>query len=195
MRAFLLIVVLCGVSLNARSTPYPGPISFSVILADDAGRVISRDVVDAQDNYPAQVNRTQQARFPSCQRFRGGQMDCTYATVTTGLQFSAVPSMQSDGRIVAQLDVLYSVLDSTQMLKYDEIEVELPQVITSTLKQRIILNPGKELSMPFGLVINGRNLYTLRIAAVTGRAQPAASSGQSPAQSSPLLNILLEAVK
>lgn len=189
----LLSVFLCTVALNVQAAdPFPGQITFSVVLADDSGRVISNDVVDAQNNNPVQLNRTQQARFPSCQRLSNGQMDCIYSSVTTGLQLSVTPTFQADGRISAQLDASYSVLDSTQKLSYDGFEAELPQVITSVLKQRIILNRNKEIYIPFGLVINGRNLYTLKISAMTERAPHAGGARQNSRQGNPLLELLLE---
>lgn len=192
MRIFLL-VFLCAVALNAQAAdPFHSQITFSIVLTDDSGRVISNDAVDAQNNNMVQLNRTQQARFPSCQRLPNGQADCIYSSVTTGLQLSVTPTFQTDGRISAQLDASYSVLDSTQKLSYDGFEAELPQIITSVLKQRIILSRNKEIHIPFGLVINGRNLYALKISAMTERSPNTAGARQNSRQGNPLLELLLE---
>lgn len=192
MHIFLL-VFFCAFALNAQAAePFSSQITFSIILIDDAGRVISNDAVDAQNNNMVQLNRTQQARFPSCQRLPNGQTDCIYSFATTGLQLSITPAFQTDGRISAQLDASYSVLDSTQKLSYDGFEAELPQIITSVLKQRIILSRNKEIHIPFGLVINGRNLYALKISALTERSPNAAGARQNSRQGNPLLELLLE---
>jgi hypothetical protein len=195
MRLFLL-ALLCSVSLNTQATDhFSSQIIFSIILTDDSGRVISNDTVDAKNNNMVQLNRTQQARFPSCQKLPNGQSDCTYSSVTTGLQLSVIPTFQSDGKISAQLDASYSVLDSTQKLNYDDFEAELPQIITSVLKQRIIFSRNKEIHIPFGLIINGRNLYALKISAMTERPSNSMGTRQNSRQINPLLELLLERAK
>lgn len=192
----LLLFFFCALALNVQAADsFPSQITLLVALTDDSGRVISNDTVDTQNNNMAQLNRTQQARFPSCQRLPNGQMDCTYSSATTGLQLSITPTFQADGRISAQLDASYSVLDSTQKLSYDGFEAELPQIITSVLKQRIILNRNKEISIPFGLIINGRNLYILKISAMTERPPHAAGTRQNSQRGNPLLELLLERAK
>lgn len=108
-----------------------------------------------------------------------GKLISAPGKLTTGLNMLLTPTLTDDGRIAVKFTFNKSELTSTQTLKLDDGEIELPQVNTITLSQKVTIKSGEEIIIPFGVLIKPKMLgpvhtqYTVKLSATKQASPPA----------------------
>ena len=150
------------------------PIKLSVQLTNGSKSLIDVKITTL-DGQPAPIGIGTDHTYIASATKDGDKVAITPGVVRDGFAMTLVPTLAKHGKIEVKFDASKSELTSINKYKQGDMEVELPQVTSMNLKQTITLEDGKEVTIPFGPMVNpvktGETMhsqYTLKLTATKG---------------------------
>lgn len=108
----------------------------------------------------------------------GNKVVLTPGMVKDGFFMTMTPTLTLDGKITVEFVVSKSEVTAIQSFKQGDLEIQLPQVSTLDLKQKLAMESGNEVVIPFGPLVEpmksietgkpARTQYTLKLVATKG---------------------------
>lgn len=90
-------------------------------------------------------------------------------TFKTGWHLQLTPVVQSDGHIAVAIDRKHTSLESLDHFRYGAQEIDLPNLRSSEVLQKVAVEPGEAVLIPIGpLTPAGQPAYQLKLTASIG---------------------------
>jgi len=151
------------------------PVRLTVQLTDG-----SKTLIDVQgstlNGQPFPISMGADHTYIASARKEGGKVKIVSGVVHDGLSITITPTLTKDGKIEVNFVAEKAELTSMTKLKQGGLEVDLPQVRSIGMKQTIILDNGKDITIPFGDIIKPtepkdpvRSQYLLKMTAINGK--------------------------
>lgn len=149
-------------------------ITIGVQLLEGDKRLISSQVTTL-DGQPTPLDIGTKRPYIAEAKKEGDEVVRTPGTVMDGFFMTLTPTLRQDGKIAVEFVANKSEVTSIQTFKQGDLEVEFPEVSTVRLKQKLTLDNGKEILIPFGALVEPmesveagklpRTQYTLKLVA------------------------------
>lgn len=114
---------------------------------------LTSTTVTTLDGQPAPVSIGTERSYIAEAKKDGDKVVLTPGTVKDGFFMTLTPTLTQDGKITVEFVASKSEVTSFQNFKQGELEIQLPQVNLIELKQKFTLDNGKEISIPFGPLV------------------------------------------
>lgn len=150
------------------------PVKISVQLLDGS-KILSDMNVATLDGQPTPVSIGKEHTYIASATKEGDKVTFTPGVVRDGFSMTLTPTLTLDDKIEVEVIATKAELVAINKIKQGDMEVDLPQINTMELKQKIAVGNGKQVTIPFGPVVKSekageaeRSQYTLKITATKG---------------------------
>lgn len=124
------------------------------------------------DGQPAPMNIEAERSYIAEAKKDGDKVVLTPGTVKDGFSMTMTPTLAKDGKIEVEFVANKTEITAMNKFKQGDMEIELPQVNSIDLKQKLALDSGKEITIPFGPLVEpmqsgkpAHAKYTLKLVA------------------------------
>lgn len=128
--------------------------------------------VTTLDGQPVPISIGTERAYVAEAKKEGDKVILTPGIVKSGFFMTMTPTLAKDGKIEVEFVVSKSELTAINKFKQGDMEIELPQVSSVDLKQKVALDSGKEITIPFGPLVEpmqsgkpAHAKYTLKLVA------------------------------
>jgi len=149
-----------------------------VVQLMEGDKRLTSAAVTTLDGQPAPIGIGRQLSYIAEAKKEGDKLVVTPGVVKDGFFMTMTPTLTQDGKITVEFVASKSEVTAIQNVKQDDLEIQLPQVSTVDLKQKLALENGKEIVIPFGPLVEpmksietgkpARTQYTLKLVATKG---------------------------
>lgn len=140
----------------------------------EAGKVVSSAMISALEGQAAQSVDARESTYVAEAKLEGEAVVLTPGTIESGFFVTMTPAITREGKIEVAFVARKSEVTSIKSIAWGGVEVQSPQVSSIGMEQKVVLEQGREVSIPFGSInANGPELvqYVLKIAASTAPVQ------------------------
>lgn len=182
-RVFLSLIVAFTVSASMATDKPAGKIgttgiTLSVKLMEGSDLLVSGSVVTLDGQAAPLRVGTERSYIAGATKEggKGGKVVLSPGTVFDGFFITLTPTLTGDGKIDVEFAASKSKVNAIERIQSGDLEIQLPDVSSVELKQKVALDNGKEITLPFGTLVEpqktastGRPFlptqYTLKIVA------------------------------
>lgn len=132
--------------------------------------LLSEIGINGLDGEPNFTDTKAETSYIAKYEVKEGRVISTLGKMVTGLEFKALPTLADGSKITVDFGILLkSVAGTAKPLKIGNAEYQSPTLIDSKLNQKITLDNGQEIAIPFGPLTDqddpASNQYTLFLTA------------------------------
>lgn len=141
----------------------------------DGDKLLTSTTATTLDGQPVPISIGNERSYIAETKKEGDKVVVTPGMVKDGFFMTMTPILTQDGKITVEFIANKSEVTAIQTFKQGDLEIQLPQVSTVDLKQKLALENGKEIVIPFGPLVESmksvetgkpaRAQYTLKLVA------------------------------
>lgn len=148
--------------------------TLTVQLMEGDKRLTSATVT-TMDGQPTPISIGSEYSYVAEARKDGDKVILTPGVIKDGLFMMMTPTLVKGGKIAVEFAAKKSEITAIQNCKQGDLEIQLPHVRTVDLKQKLVLENGNEVEIPFGPLLepmknvemgnHPRTQYTVKLVA------------------------------